>query len=570
MTRLLEGRQLEHPEGGPDARFSPGSNVKGSVGGANWCYVLPSLELGRIVCLGRPSAAALMTFARLGDEVVVCAPAATLRELERAAAATRLTNVTLVEATGFGSPGLPEGCADLVFVPRLPVLRRARSESLEHVRRLLKPEGVAYVEGGALARIDAGTALWLAPASGEVRVAAPLSDRRAIDYLEHAFLHRTVFRRQLFRRPGRVLARHSAANRIVRRRGALVGRQATPENVAVPAYIRAIAAEAGVDLDRKRWALAAPGDFPSQKVLLFLFGTGEAPETIVKITRDPELNYRLENEWRSLTILRERGVGSRDTLPSPLFLGSHRGLGVLGESAIDGIPFRSCTEATATCPHARAAVDWLLDLGAATVSRATAQAPGALSELGPRLERFRRIYRLTRDEELLLESHTAALTESAVGFPLVFQHGDPGPWNILVTPDGKTAVLDWEAGEPRGMPLWDLFHFLRSYGLQVSRRAGTRDPQKSFAQQFLERGGVHRLLVDATRLFRSRTGLAAELVEPLFYTCWIQRALKEAATLPPERLDRGRYIGILRLAIARRDAPGLRELFEGEIGTRES
>jgi hypothetical protein len=242
---------------------------------------------------------------------------------------------------------------------------------------------------------------------------------------------------------------------------------------------------------------------------------------------------------------------------------------VLGESALDGVPFRERTRATPDCPQARAAVDWLLDLATATVSRATNDASGALSELWPRWERFRGTYRLAPEEQRHLESCVAALAEGAPGFPLVFQHGDPGPWNILVTPAGRPAFLDWEAGEAQGMPLWDLFHFLRSYGLLVSRKAGTRDPLKSFEQQFLEQSGVHRLLVDATGRLRSRIGLAAELVGPLFYTCWMHRALKEAATLPPDRLDRGRYIGILRLAIARRDAPGLLELSSGDpIGAR--
>jgi hypothetical protein len=111
------------------------------------------------------------------------------------------------------------------------------------------------------------------------------------------------------------------------------------------------------------------------------------------------------------------------------------------------------------------------------------------------------------------------------------------------------------------MPLWDLFHFLRSYSLQVSRAAGTRDALQSFAEQFLEESAFNRLLVDATGRFCARTGLAAELVEPLFYTCWMHRGLKEAATLPPDRLDGGRYVSILRLAIKRRDSPGLRRLF---------
>jgi Phosphotransferase enzyme family len=553
------GRELE-------ARFVPGSNVKGAVGGANWCFLLPDLDLGRIVCLGRPSSAGLATLASLGDEVAVCAPGHSLRGLRRAVGSSGHANVVLLEANPLGAGSLPDGTADLVVVPRLPGLRRrAQADYLGRARRLLKPEGVAYCEGRFHGGLGIATRLWLAPAAGEVRIAAPLEDRQTIAYLERRFLKRRVAWRRLLRRPRRVLARQLTVNRIVRRRGTLVGRQAERLGASPPEYIRAIAAGAGVDVENNRWALAAPGDYPSQKVLFFLFGSeGEALESVVKITRDPDLNFRLENEWRALTILRDHGVGTDDTLPRPLFFGSHRGLAVLGESAVEGLPFRERTQATADCPYARAAVEWLVELGRATASPARADTRGALSGLGALREQFARTYRLEAKEDDFLRAQTAVLTGSGDTLPLVFQHGDPGPWNVLVTSDERPAFLDWEAAEPRGIPLWDLFHFLRSYGLLVSRAAGTREPLQSFTEHFLQRSAVNGLLVDATSRFCAQTGLAVELVEPLFYTCWMHRGLKEAATLPPQRLESGRYVGVLRLAIERRDSPGLPALFSRE------
>jgi hypothetical protein len=38
-------------------------------------------------------------------------------------------------------------------------------------------------------------------------------------------------------------------------------------------------------------------------------------------------------------------------------------------------------------------------------------------------------------------------------------HGDFAPWNIRVH-RGNWTILDWERGESRGMPLWDLLHFV--------------------------------------------------------------------------------------------------------------
>lgn len=177
------------------------------------------------------------------------------------------------------------------------------------------------------------------------------------------------------------------------------------------------------------------------------------------------------------------------------------------------------------------------------------------------LEEFVGIYEIGEAHERFLAEQVDTVARSGDGLPLVFQHGDPGPWNLLVTPEGKPVFLDWEAAEPDGIPLWDLFHFLRSYGLAVSRAAGTHDAARSFGQHYLADSALGPLFVEATRRACDDTGLAPNLVEPLFYLCWMHRALKEAARLAPGQLDEGRYVNLLRLAIERRKAPALRRLF---------
>lgn len=514
-------------------RFRPGTNVKGAVGGANWCFLLPSLELGRVVCLGCPSRSSLATLTGLGR----------------------------VTVSPSGRAELPAGSADLVVVPRLPRRRRARAERLQEARRLLGPEGVAYVEGRSRSGIGDSVPLWVAPAAGEVRLAAPAHDREATAFLERRFLNPRVLRSQLLRRPRRVLARQPTIGRLLGRRAALLSAGDRAAD-GPPRYVRSLAAAAGVALDGRRWALAAPGEYPSQKVLLFLFGPeGADPEAIVKIIRDPGLNFRLENEWRALAELQAQGIGTEQTVPRPLFRGSHAGRAVLGETALHGTPFRGRTHGTAECPHALAVLEWLLELGEATAAPADRDDETAVAGVGALLEEFARAYELPARQQELLAGHVAALAGGGEKLPLVFQHGDPGPWNVLVTEDGKPAFLDWEAAEPRGMPLWDVFHFLRSYGLAVSRTAGTRDRSQSFAEHFLDGSALTDVLVRATARFCASTGLSPDLVEPLFYVCWMHRAVKEAATLPPERLAGSRYVGLLRLALERRDSPGLRRLF---------
>jgi hypothetical protein len=52
----------------------------------------------------------------------------------------------------------------------------------------------------------------------------------------------------------------------------------------------------------------------------------------------------------------------------------------------------------------------------------------------------------------------------------VISHGDLAPWNIKVAADNSWVVLDWERGEPHGIPAWDCFHFLIQPLLLVQRR----------------------------------------------------------------------------------------------------
>lgn len=558
-------------EGTLGTSFVPGSNLKGDLAGANWWYLLPALEAERVVCLGVPSRAALSTLSRASKEVVVCAATSRsrgIKKLERAFPGVRVARV----ARGQGLP-LHDGCADVVAIVGRAWARQIGRNPilLDHVARTLRPGGTVYVELDRVAgsracraiveRFGQPLLLWLGPATGEVRTAAPADQLSAVSYLEHRWLRRPVSR-QILRHPGRFAKRHRLAVRLAGRRGIVVGVPSERTTGQQPPPLPgALAGRAEIGLDGRNWAFSAPGAYNSQKVLYLLFDRqGERPEYVVKMTRDPAFNGRLENEWRALTLLAEQGIGDVETLPRPTFLGRNAGLAVLGETAVGGAPFLERTEATAQCPHALDAVEWLVDLAGATAGRPVGAAEAAAA-LGMLRDRFHELYTPDPGLRSFLGDQIDHVAASASEFPLVFQHGDPGCWNLVVTQSGRLGFLDWEAAEPNGMPLWDLFYFLRSYGVAVSRAAGTHDPTESFVRHYLEESDLGVILVDAVRLVCERTRLDPRLVEPLFYTCWMHRALKEATRLPPNRLESGTYVRLLRLCAARRDAPGLRRLF---------
>jgi hypothetical protein len=370
------------------------------------------------------------------------------------------------------------------------------------------------------------------------------------------------------------LSRYPLLGRFMRRYGIMVGRTAADLALQPPQYLRSIAREAGISLENYRWGLSADGNYSSRKLVFFLFdsSTGSRnnnpvspinspPKYVVKMVREPVFNRRLENEYQALLLLQGKRISDEDSFPQMAFFGYHAGLAILGESVIEGVPFRQRTEATPDCLYARGAINWLTELGAITADSTIATSSQAAASLETLFNRFTKIYQLDPDHYAFLAGEIASIGQSTAAFPLVFQHGDPGTWNIVVTNAGRVAFLDWEAAEPQGMPLWDLFYFLRSYVVGASRIRGGPDGLKAFAQQFLDDSPFSSMIVDSTKSYCEQIHLPGDLIEPLYYTCWMHRALKEATRLSPARLESGDYVNLLRLCIERHDSPTLKRLF---------
>jgi hypothetical protein len=509
--------------------FVPGTNVRGQSGGAAWLFLLPSLELGLVLCAGPPSAAGLRTLSGIADEVVVCGGRRERWRVRRCCARLGLTGI---EALAPGS--LPGRRPDLVVVsgndPRAADPR---------LMAALRGAHAAFVDHAGEAPIPGACELQLAPAAGEPRVAAAQADGATLAYLQ----------------------RSSAAEAGAgdSRRAVLTARGVSTGRLRPPAYIQEVAARFGVDLDGYRVGLAAPTGYASRKTVMFLFrGDEREPELVVKLARDPRQNPRLANEWRALCWLSEVPVPG--DVPRPAFFGHHAGLALLGETAVAGSPFRDLTSGRYDCPLAGPALGWLEQLGVATAhpARDDAEVGAALSELSAR---FTRLYRLTRAQSAALRRHIDALGNAGGALPLVIQHGDPGTWNLFVGQGGAPAFLDWEAAERHGMPLWDVFYFARSFAVTVARTRGRTSRLGAVRRELLADGPVNRLLTSAVERHCVDIGLERNLVEPLFVTCWMHRALKEATRLSPARLDTGHYASLLRLCLDRPDAPGLRNLY---------
>jgi hypothetical protein len=533
--------------------FVVGSNARGSASG-NWPFLLPALKAGRILCCGNPTLASLRTLSGIARDVVVTPTSRSGRALVAAARREDIHNVCVCSLAA-----LEAGTVDVVWLGR-----RVSPALLDGLDRLVRPSSVLFAEAPTPAlwsRFPASQALWTAPRRGDVQLAVPLPYASAIGWARRNGLADAT-RSGLMRRLSRRLGIAADVRRPPTRHTALLAAR----SLALPAYILRIAEDAGVWIRDRPWVFWAPGRYASKKILFFVFDqAGERQDLVVRLTRHAVLNHRLENEWRALCQLGSVGVGDAETVPQPRFFSYHEGLAILGETAIQGTPFQERSRGSVDCPYGHAAIDWLIELGARTADHTSFGPREIAHALSTLHDRFTATYQLSPDHQRLLTRYVATLGSGAFRLPSVLQHGDPGTWNLMVTPNGRVGVLDWEACEQHGMPLWDLFYFLRSYGVWASRVTGTRDQLTGYAQQFFAASPLGEMSAAAVARFCERTGLAGELVEPLFFTCWMHRALKESTRLQPGRVGNGHYVQLLRRCLQERQSSGLRRLFSVRI-----
>lgn len=560
--------------------FTPGTNLTGGLASAAWRFLLPSLQLETIVCLEVPGKATLRVLAQHCRQLIVLSARA--QKLQR-----RQQEITPQNGCAWDWRLLPDFNRLPLATTSIDLLVLAGGSGLalisQHaalvpeMKRALKPEGTVYFETKTLRqRFTAGRLVtrlqqlgfgaprvfWVTPFRGELRTAFPLGDERMSQYLLRTVLFGQSLQKRVASRVGSWLSRSGFLSLCAPRRAIVLPHASTSQTVQVPPYVAAIARAAGMDLDGHRCGLSARGKYNSNKTIFYLFGAASAhADLVVKMARAPEFNARLENEHRVLALLEQKKLVARDSYPRALFFGHHAGLALMGQQAVHGAPFRRRTTAAAQCPFARQALAWFADLAGEEAQRESVSGAEAGARLFELLQRFAALYALTAAEREFLDGQIALIQQSSARFPLVFQHGDAGTWNMLVSAEGKVIVIDWEAGEPRGMPLWDMFYFMRSFGNWCARAKGVRDPLTSFRKNFCEPSDIGAVLLQTVSQYCAALGLERRLVSPLLLTCWMQRALKESARLTPAQLQHGHYYNLLKLCIAQHQAPALQALW---------
>jgi hypothetical protein len=278
---------------------------------------------------------------------------------------------------------------------------------------------------------------------------------------------------------------------------------------------------AGPATDSSRPVLLTHGD---ERVILLPF----PPDRLLKVPRRPAFNGKTLREQETLTRVRSLvDVDIGRAIPEP---GGTISFGQAVASVESYAPGRSMILTRGGEHDLRLAADWLTKFHLQTLvrreswnGRDVAEAFAAWSgrsEAGPEQSALMGLA-MARSREL-----------HGVRFPVVWQHRDFTPWNLLLDDADRLRVLDWEGARP-GPALCDLLHFAGHWD-ELEARAVT--PQERI-RAFLEGSSASRREIAR---YCERLGIDRRFVPLLLVYTRVEIALRT----PVSTLD-ARYVAAL-------------------------
>jgi Phosphotransferase enzyme family len=282
------------------------------------------------------------------------------------------------------------------------------------------------------------------------------------------------------------------------------------------------------------------------KVVALSFAPGRAkPREAVKFARIAEAEAGLEREGAVLARLaRERPVVEG----IPVFHGRLARCGRLGiaEGAMQGDSMLDRLTPKSFAEMARRVGGLLIELAGGSD-----RDPRSRTTVGEHLSFF-------SDEfgPLVGESGLAVLqaaSEVVAGLPVVCEHRDCSPWNLVLADRDRPALLDWESAEPDGLPGLDLVYFLANaaFVLDGAIEGGTtRESYRRLLDPATPYGAVAAAV---TARYGEALGLDPEAMPALRLICWMvhcrsdhEHLRLEAAREPtPDELARAPFLGLL-------------------------
>jgi hypothetical protein len=273
--------------------------------------------------------------------------------------------------------------------------------------------------------------------------------------------------------------------------------------------------------ERLSTLLVTGGPRSVSKVVLLAFAEpNPIPLVAVKAPRAEGAVLGILREGEALERLSGPGSKPVPGVPRLLFRREIDSVPLVGETALAGRPLESLLTSGSLATWSVKVTGWLAALAHGSPARRANHWREVIVE--PVLSRFVEFFGGVVDRGLLREGE--AIVRTIGSLPPVPEQRDFGPWNLLVTPAGELAVLDWESAEVEGLPALDLLYYLAYASFCVDRASDRESRVVSYRRSLdpsTRTGGVRR---DSLARYLEALGLVSTLLAPLRVLLWLIHA----------------------------------------------
>ncbi|MGH9147929.1 MAG: phosphotransferase [Vicinamibacterales bacterium] len=250
-------------------------------------------------------------------------------------------------------------------------------------------------------------------------------------------------------------------------------------------------------------------------IFLVLADWLRTPILVGKVPRLAADNGGLAREAANLRMLQTIRSGGFDSVPQVVAYEDGQSWSLLLETAVIGTPVDLWGRRRSRIDEV---VDWLIEFHTSTMRPSETVRDWYTRLADEPCEQFLTLLPGDGVARHLIDRTSCvarALYEEDV--PLVFEHRDFCPLNILVDHDGAIGVVDWELGEPDGLPALDLFFFLTAAAFARDGAGTEKRCLAAFRTAFFGPTAWARPHISR---YANRVGLSADLLKPLFILCW--------------------------------------------------